>query len=282
MESFLIGDILVRLDYAGVPALTDGNLRLFRHEGRWDGEPLSLECSCEPLSDYLAHPITRDNPVYGIYEHGGERLLSYRWGNLFHGFAVWPERFAVTFDPRMLRQPPLRPDWFFSVCAFHRQLLLRHGCVLHASFIDVGGEAILFTGPSGIGKSTQARLWVEHEGAEVINGDRALLRKRDGRWHAFGYPCCGTSGICLDRTLPLRAVVMLSQAAENRVSVPSAAEKVRALTAAMELYPWDRREIDMAMSVAMDLASGVPIVKLACRPDAGAVEALKRHLEVNP
>ena len=279
MDQFLIGNILVQMDYAGVPVLPEGNLRLFTHEGNREADRIVLNCSSEPLSPYLTSPLTEENHVYGIYSHEGQQCLVYHWGNLLHGFAVWPERFAVTMDPRMYHQPPLRMDWFFSVCSFHRQLLIRDACVLHASYVDIGGQAILFTGPSNIGKSTQANLWSQFEGAEVINGDRAVLRKIDGKWHVFGYPCCGTSGICINRNLPLRAIVVLNQANENTVQQLTPASKIRALTAAMELYPWDGTEVDMAFHIAAEIASQVPVLKLSCRPDREAVDVLKKYLE---
>ena len=279
MDQFLIGNILVELDYSGVPVISEGNLRRFHHEGPWDGDRIRLDTSVEPLSHYLTPQYERENHVYGIYSHQNEPVLSYHWGKMFHGFAVWPERFAVTFDPGMLRQTPLREDWFFSICAFHRQLLLRGGCVLHASYVDIGGEAILFTGPSNIGKSTQAALWTKYRNARVINGDRVVLRKKGDRWHAFGYPSCGTSGICINRDMPVRAIVVLSQAPENRMEPISAAAKIRALTAATELYPWDQREFDMALDVASRVSAQVPVLKLCCLPDEGAVNVLKNCLE---
>ena len=279
MERFLIGDLLVQIDYLGIPVISEGNLRRFAFDGNWDGDRVTLESTCESLTAYHGQPLIPDNHVYGIYRHEDRHLLMYHWGNLFHGFAVWPERFAVTFDPAMYAQPALREDWFFSICAFHRQLLIRDACVLHASYVDIGGEAILFTGPSNIGKSTQAALWVRHAGAEIVNGDRTLLRKRDGKWHAFGYPCCGTSGICINRTLPLRAIVVLAQAPENRLELPTPAAGIRALVSATELYPWDRREFDLALRTAQEIAAEVPILKLSCRPDREAVQILRDFLE---
>lgn len=279
MEQFLIGNILVQLDYAGVPVIREGNLQRFRHDGAWDGDLVRLNCAIERPPVEQSRLLRKDNRVYEIYSCQDQTFLLYHWGNRFHGFAVWPHRFAVTFPPEMMEQTPLREDWFFSICAFHRQLLLRDGCVLHASYVDIGGEAILFTGPSNIGKSTQADLWVRHCGAEIINGDRAVLRKRNGKWHVFGYPCCGTSGICVNRDMPLKAIVVLAQSKENTVEPLSAANRIRALVSATELYPWDHGEIDMAFGIAGDIAQSVPVVKLSCRPDRGAVDVLKEYLE---
>lgn len=86
------------------------------------------------------------------------------------------------------------------------------GAILHSSFIEVGGKAVLFTAPSGTGKSTQAELWRENRGAVVINGDRSVLRIIDSVPCASGLPYSGSSGICLNRTLPLRAIVYIEQA----------------------------------------------------------------------
>lgn len=279
MEQFLIGNILLETDYADIPLLSEGNLRRFRWDGPWSGDRAVLKCICEPLDPYLGSPLVPENHVYGIYTHREHPFLVYHWGNQRHGFAVWPDCFRVSFAPSMYHQPPLREDWFFSVCAFHRQLLIRDACVLHASYVDIGGRAILFTGPSGVGKSTQAGLWVRHAGVEVINGDRAVLREHHGRWHVFGYPSCGTSGICINRTLPLKAVVVLTQGKENRVVLLSAAPAIRALVSATEFYPWSQTEFDLALRTATRIAAQTPVLQLVCRPDGQAVSVLKQYLE---
>lgn len=64
-----------------------------------------------------------------------------------------------------------------DLLGLERLLLSRQGLLLHASFIRWQDRGILFSAPSGTGKSTQADLWVRHRGAEVINGDRAALRR---------------------------------------------------------------------------------------------------------
>ena len=46
--------------------------------------------------------------------------------------------------------------------------------VLHSAYIVTRqGEGILFSGPSGIGKSTQAALWQRYGAAQTVNGDGA-------------------------------------------------------------------------------------------------------------
>lgn len=150
---------------------------------------------------------------------------------------------------------------------------------MHASYIDWNGQAILFAAASGTGKSTQAALWERYAGAEILNGDRVLLREREQIWNAYGYPCCGSSDICVNRNLPLRAIVILEQGSENQVSEIPAGEKIRTLLAGIEVYRWSIREIDKALELAEQIARKVPVVKFVCRPEEGAVTVLKNYLE---
>lgn len=74
--------------------------------------------------------------------------------------------------------------------------------VLHSAYIVTRqGEGILFSGPSGIGKSTQAALWQRYGAAQTVNGDRALVRPDTGTVSGVMY--AGTSGICRNVTAPL-------------------------------------------------------------------------------
>ena len=60
-------------------------------------------------------------------------------------------------------------------------------------------------------------MWRERENALIINGDRCLCRKLDGRWYAYGMPWSGSSGEYINRRVPITAIVCLKQAPENAV-----------------------------------------------------------------
>ena len=74
-------------------------------------------------------------------------------------------------------------------------MTMRDGMPLHASLVEKDGYGVVFLGPSGMGKSTQAKLWVEHQGADFIIGDRPGLRRINGQWIGFGMPWDGKDGI---------------------------------------------------------------------------------------
>lgn len=153
------------------------------------------------------------------------------------------------------------------------------GILLHASCIEHKGEAILFTAPSGTGKSTQGELWRQYRGANVINGDRIMIKISETGARAVGIPFSGSSGICKNRTLPLRAVVYLSQEPENTITPLWGVKAFRKIWEGCSVHIWDREEVAKAMDAVGKLIAAVPVYHLACTPDEQAVAALEAVLK---
>lgn len=61
----------------------------------------------------------------------------------------------------------------------------------------INNSAILFTAPSGTGKSTHTRMWQEcfGERVTVINDDKPLIKINDSEAVIYGTPWCGKHGI---------------------------------------------------------------------------------------
>lgn len=150
-----------------------------------------------------------------------------------------------------------------------------NGFVLHSSYIDYQGRGILFTAPSGTGKSTQAALWESLRGAEIINGDRSAVRYVDGAAVACGIPFAGSSGICKNRTLPLAAIVYLSQAKETSIRKLGGFSAFRAIWEGCSVNTWDETDMAAVSETVQNVARSVPVFHLACTPDESAVAALE-------
>ena len=207
---------------------------------------------------------------------------------VFHCHAPQGETFAVTQleaggDVTIDVLPAYLSYFSGSSGVFNRigmeSLLLQHeGLLLHASLIKYNDKAIAFTGPSGVGKSTQAALWESHLGATVINGDRAALRRGAMGWTAYGSPYAGTSGIYRDDSAPLAAVVVLRQAQENRLRPLTAVEAFRHLYPELSIHHWDAGFVSAATDLCLNLLEQVPVYLLECLPDADAALVLQKGL----
>ena len=152
-----------------------------------------------------------------------------------------------------------------------------HG-ILHAAWIERGGQAVWFSGPSRTGKSTQADYWRQERGATVLNGDKAAFYFENGRAVATGLPFAGTSEFCENRTMPLRAIVMLAQAEENALVRLPLGEAVKRLLSQMPVQPWSREDLQAIADQAALLAGCVPVYELRCRLGPETVGLLDEEL----
>ena len=286
MDNYKLANIIVQWDGGGFELAKGNYMERFRCGAVDEIELIHLRGRFVALEAYTRFPIKTENSTYALFDIYGERLLIYHWGHCRFAFAIWPDRIRADrtnecwFDPDMIHQPQLNADWFFGVSGLHKALLMRGAAIIHASYVEKNGQGILFTAPSGTGKSTQASLWNSYIGANIVNGDRVLVRKWKECWQGFGYPCCGSSRICLNKAFPLRAIVAIQQGEKNHIEEMSASQKIRTLAAAIEVYPWDTEEIQRALDIAESLAEEVSVVHLICRPDQEAVEVLSHYLEV--
>lgn len=168
---------------------------------------------------------------------------------------------------------------FTSLFALERRLVSRDSLILHCAYMVYQGEAILFSAPSETGKTTQANLWEKYRGSRTVNGDRALLGKRNGRWIAQGWPVCGTSEVCHNEEFPIRAVVMLSQAKENRAEQLPPGRAFPLLYSQITVNKWNRKDHLHAIDLIQELAEEVTVFHLGCTISEEAVDCLEKALK---
>ena len=145
------------------------------------------------------------------------------------------------------------------------------GLSLHASLVEKDGYGVLFTGPSGIGKSTQAKLWEEYLNAEIINGDSPVIYEKDGEWFAAGIPWDGKDQLYVQRNLPIKAIIVLEQAPVNEISKMNGINAMEKLMQQV-LYPvWDQEAMDRVTALMYRCALKVRFYHLKNIPNRDAV-----------
>ena len=150
-------------------------------------------------------------------------------------------------------------------------MMRRNALLLHSSVVQIGGNAILFSGPSGIGKSTQARLWEEHLDAQVVNGDRCVIRRTEEGFVGAGSPWCGTSRIYSKEQAPIKGIFILKQSPTNSIRRLKG-EAFVALYSQCIVNTWNKEFTEQMSALLTELISSCPVYELSCRPDTSAVE----------
>ena len=256
------------------------HLEAFRVEQATDPHRFEFEAADEmlpPAGQFVANP-----PSVRIYRDGEKEIrylgsTSEFWEKAYlqvesngkaHRVRYLKSQFPERIASRMLLN-----------CMGAEHLIARAGgFIFHCSYIERNGEAILFTAPSGTGKSTQADLWQEYRGVEIVNGDRAAIRLVDGKLMAEGIPFAGSSQYCKNRSLPIRAIVYLAQAKENSIRKLRGYEAFSRIWEGVSVNTWDKEDMELVSAAVQKVARQIPVFYMPCTPDEQAVKTLEEAL----
>ena len=162
---------------------------------------------------------------------------------------------------------------------FAYRLMYYKGVSLHSSGITYNGQAVLFSAPSGTGKSTQTMLWknVYGDKVSIINDDKPSIRIVDDKVYAYGSPWAGKTGINENKRAELKAILYI-----KRDTVPHI-ERMRETEAAMYVsselnMPVSKKLLAMKMDILTELVRRVPVYALYCNMEKESAITAKEEL----
>ena len=161
---------------------------------------------------------------------------------------------------------------------FSKFLIDYNSIILHASLIKYKNLGILFSAPSGTGKSTQANLWEKYCDATIINGDRAIIKKEKD-YVAYGSPFAGSSYIYKNEHVNISCIVILRQSKSNQIYTLTKKEAFLCLLSETLINNYDKNIISRQTTFLFNLIEDIPIYMLKCRPDKNSVFTLLAKLE---
>jgi len=179
--------------------------------------------------------------------------------------------------PNRRGAPPVMAPHPFTFPTLHLLVMAAlssgRGIILHGCGLIDRGRGLVFTGSSGAGKSTMARLW---EGQGVfLNDERVILTKPDGHYIVHGTPWHGEMDRYSSAGGPLSAVFLLKQAEKNEVRSLSEASAVREISRHALLPYWDREDLDASLGFLAGLVAKVPCRELRFRKEPGVVDFVR-------
>lgn len=167
-------------------------------------------------------------------------------------------------------------EQLFPLLSLQHALLCREHLLLHGAFLTYQHCGLLFTGRSGIGKTTQSRLWQRRFRAEAVNEDRAVIDASSQAVRVCGVPVAGSSPFCENKTAPLKAIIVLGQAPENSIERLSPVKALPRIMDGVYLPAAFRADLSATMELALRVCAAVPVYRLDCRPDIASAELVCR------
>ncbi len=184
---------------------------------------------------------------------------------------------AAREDKKEGREIVSPSDDYLETLAAYRKIaekLPAYDTVLfHGSCVAVDGAGYLFTAKSGTGKSTHTRLWRELLGSRAImvNDDKPLIRAAEDGAVVYGTPWDGKHRLSSNIAVPLRALCILTRAADNHIEPITAAEACPMLL--QQVYrPADPAALAKTLELIDRLAARVKLYRLGCNMEPEAAE----------
>lgn len=163
-----------------------------------------------------------------------------------------------------------------SVCAY-RKLCLQMpefgGMFLHCSFIRAEEKGIAFLAASGTGKTTHTALWQQLLGEKVtvINGDKPILRQKDGLFFGYGTPWAGKEGVYAKDSAALTDLCFLERSEVNTCTPLTREEALRRIVHQV-IFPEDAAGTTKTLQLLDALLKGCRLWLIRCNMDLQAAQ----------
>jgi hypothetical protein len=150
-------------------------------------------------------------------------------------------------------------------------LTVIHGDIMmHASGVNNAGHGYIFTGVSGKGKSTIAKLW-DGSGAKVIHDDRLILRNTRGGYRMFNTPVYNNDE---PRESTINKIFIIEHGAENMLVPLKGANAVTQVMANCIQHNWGADIIARLLGSISIMCGVIPTSKLFFKPDRSVIDLI--------
>jgi len=145
--------------------------------------------------------------------------------------------------------------------------------MIHASGVGFNDRGYIFSGVSGKGKSTIARLW-NNAGARVIHDDRLIIRKINEKYCFFSTPVYDNDK---PRQAPLSRIFLIEHGSENEIEPLNGALAVSQVLANCIQHNWNRDIIRNLVNAVTDMCKQIQVFRFYFKPEPSAIDFILKY-----
>ena len=145
--------------------------------------------------------------------------------------------------------------------------------MIHASGVNYMGKGYVFSGLSGIGKSTSAKIFSDC-GGEIINDDRLIIRKENNGFYFYNTPMPYEDN---SKKAPLNSVFLLKQSKQNYLRELNGVVAFSSLLSNCIQHNYDKKNIEHHLAFLSDLCNNVKVFELGFKPDESVIDLIMNN-----
>ena len=141
------------------------------------------------------------------------------------------------------------------------------GFLLHSAGAIRNGRSFLFSGVSGVGKTTISRM--APPDVTLLTDEVSYIRRVDAGYHACGTPFAGElARVGENCSAPIASLFFLNQGPENKIEFMAKSEATQRLMRNILFFAEDSGLVENVFHSACEFVERVPVQRLTFTPDS--------------
>ena len=278
--SMIIAGICIKL--YGSAELISPNFKPFYHEFSDDDTSQEIELVTTPPPSRCYGQVLLQNSEMTIFENSDRYVVLFPQMQNIYEAHMLKDGSYVRIHCHAQATELNTDNLFHAIRLFFLFIAQKNGLfAIHSASILYHDKAWLFSGHSGMGKSTHTALWHELFDTPYLNGDLNLLGFEDGHITVYGIPWCGTSEIFTTEQYELGGIVLLGQDSQtDRLEKLPPSEKILRVMQRMISPAWKEIQLTRNLSFAEKIADCVPVLHFLCTKNPSAAYTMKNAIDL--
>jgi hypothetical protein len=217
-------------------------------------------------------PVKKSDRFWNVHKHQNDLFITttfplsskrksavLKFSQTERNWELWIDNSGAETDPM---EYPLDGLILYYLTVIHGDILI------HASGINNSGKGYLFSGASGRGKTTMAKIW-DNAGAKVIHDDRLILRKTDSGYKMFNTPVYRND---IPAESFLNMIFVIDHGLKNETIPVRGASAVTIVMANCIQHNWDQQIVARLLGSVSIMCASIPVARLLFKPDRSVID----------
>jgi len=234
-------------------------------------------------ADLLYKATREDQDFWSISRHqDGYKLTTYSQSNpgiiqqiavIDADFKDWKIYTETITDPQSGEAGVCPLEYPMGPLLFYYLTVKNEAIMIHASGINDDAVGRIFSGFSGVGKSTMAKIW-ESKGSQIINDDRLIIRKQGDNYYIHNTPMVYVD---TPKKVKLHTLYLPYHSPINKAEILSPAKAVSKLLAYCIIHGYKKEHLEHHLDFLAAISTKHTTTRLGVVPDQNIIEFIKKN-----